>query len=113
VADRSETWWDKEELDRIGQGDGEEPSSSTALPPRWEAWRRTSATGAILTGVALGLQQVFEPQRQEVAIVAPAPTEPLHPTGPVSVQLDAENPSASRILVRAWMMHPTAEVPED
>ena len=28
----------------------------TALPPRFESWRRRSATGAILTGIGLGLR---------------------------------------------------------
>ncbi|MGI8493443.1 MAG: hypothetical protein ACR2KC_07845, partial [Acidimicrobiales bacterium] len=50
----------------------EEPEGTelhTGLPPRVESWRRRSATGAILTGFALGLQEALETKRKEPSIV--------------------------------------------
>ena len=82
----------------------DEPAQHNALPPRVEAWRRRSATGAMLTGIARGLGQVFEPEREQPAIVAEAPGEPLGPPRPVEAVLDPDDPSASTLVVRRWMM---------
>ncbi|HEX5266265.1 MAG TPA: hypothetical protein VFW24_05790 [Acidimicrobiales bacterium] len=80
------------------------PESHTALPARVEAWRRRTATGALLTGIARGFGEVFEPEREPAAIVAEAPGEPFGPPRPVEAILDPDDPSASSLVVRRWLM---------
>lgn len=82
------------------------PDRHTALPPWLEAWRRRTATGALLTGMARGLGAVFEPEREQPAIVAEAPGEPFGPPRPVEAVLDPDDPAASILLVRRWLMDP-------
>ena len=54
---------DDSDLHAADEGEGgrrrANDANHTALPPKVEAWRKRSATGAMLTGFALGLQQVF------------------------------------------------------
>lgn len=76
----------------------------TALPPRVEAWRRRTVTGALLTGIARGLGQALEPEREQPAIVAEAPGEPFGPPRPVEAVLDPDDPAASTLVVRRWLM---------
>jgi hypothetical protein len=75
----------------------------TGLPPRVESWRKRSATGAILTGFALGLQQVFEPERKEPAIVQETSGEP--PTDlPVEAELEGVVGRRSVVRIRPWLL---------
>lgn len=57
-------------LDGIEDPDNDEPVTAIAR------WRKTSTTGMILTGIGLGLQQVFGPPKDEIAIVSQAPSQP-------------------------------------
>ena len=102
---------DLDHLDDLGLSLDEGTEIHTALPARVEAWRRRTATGALLTGIARGLGQVFEPEREEPAIVAPAPGEPPGPPRPVEAVLDPDDPSASSLVVRRWLME-GAEPPD-
>ena len=89
------------------RADGAEPDADelrNALPQRVEAWRRRTVTGAMLTGIARGLGQVFEPERERAAIVAEMPGAPPPPPGPVEAQIDPDDPEASRLIVRRWML---------
>jgi hypothetical protein len=66
------------------------------LPPRrFDAWRRRSAIGAIATGVALGLKEIFEPTTNEPVITAEAPGEPPDAENRLRVILDPDDPSKS------------------
>jgi hypothetical protein len=85
---------------QLEEGDG----PRTSLPPRVEAWRRRTATGALLTGMVRGFGEVFEPERDQPAIVAQAPGEPLGPPRPVEAVLDPDDPSASSLVVRRWLL---------
>lgn len=93
-----------DDLDDLGLPFDEGAGNHTALPARVEAWRRRTATGALLTGIARGLGQVFEPEREQPAIVAEAPGEPLGPPRPVEAVLDPDDPAASSLVVRRWLM---------
>jgi len=94
-----------EALDALEALGLEDPDAMhTTLPPRVEAWRRRTATGALLTGMARGLGQVFEPERDRPAIVAEAPGEPFGPPRPVEAVLDPDDPAASTLVVRRWLM---------
>jgi hypothetical protein len=84
-------------------GVDEEEAQRTALPPKMEAWRRRSATGAILTGFAFGLREVFEPEREEPAIVQQVPGEPPGDL-PVEAHLDGTRPDESVVTIRPWLL---------
>jgi hypothetical protein len=88
--------------------DGEEPadaadSGRTALPPKVDAWRRRSATGAILTGFAMGLQQVFEKEKQEPAIVMQTSGDPPSDL-PVEAEVERARPRQSVVNIRPWLL---------
>lgn len=84
-------------------GDDDDGDGHTALPGRVEAWRRRSATGAILTGFALGLQEVFEPKRDEPGVVMETSGDP--PTDlPVEADFEYGRPRQSVVNVRPWLL---------
>ena len=51
-------------------------------PLRFNHWMKRSATGAVITGIAIGLQQALETPRQQPAFVIEASDVPDDPTGP-------------------------------
>ncbi|MGH9115454.1 MAG: hypothetical protein ACRDWW_06435, partial [Acidimicrobiales bacterium] len=87
-----------DEPDPAERGDG----LHTALPPRVEAWRKRSATGAILTGFALGLQEVLEPKREEPAIVMQTSGDPPRDL-PVEADFEHLRPRQSVVTLRPWL----------
>ena len=77
--------------------------SHTALPSKVEAWRRRSATGAILTGFAFGLQEVFEPKRGDPSIVMETSGDPPRDL-PVEADLESGRPRHSVVNIRPWLL---------
>ena len=75
----------------------------TALPGKVEAWRRRSATGAVLTGFALGLQQVFETKRDEPAIIMETSGEPPKDL-PIEADFEYGRPRSSVVNIRPWLL---------
>jgi hypothetical protein len=75
----------------------------TGLPDWAERWRVRSATGSVLTAVAFGLQQVFETERKEPAIVMETSGEPPSEL-PVEAQLEQLGPRQSSVTVRPWLL---------
>jgi hypothetical protein len=75
----------------------------TGLPDKVEKWRRNSATGAVFTAFAFGLQQVFEPERKEAAIVMQTSGDPPKDL-PVEAQLEQLGPRQSSVTVRRWLL---------
>jgi len=75
----------------------------TGLPDSIERWRQRSATGAVLTAFAFGLQNVFEPERKEPAIVMQTSGEPPMDL-PVEAQLEQLGPRQSTVTVRPWLL---------
>lgn len=68
-----------------------------------QKFRRNSAVGAVLNGMALGLRDVFDPvKREEAPIVQDAPGEPDVPRR-VDAHIDPDDPSASSVTVRPWL----------
>ncbi|MDP9074669.1 MAG: hypothetical protein M3N98_10935, partial [Actinomycetota bacterium] len=99
----------------LDPADGADAGGHTALPPRAETWRRRSATGAILTGIALGLREALEPRRNEPAIVIQVSGDPLEDL-PVEAHLDDVRPANSVVHIRPWLFaqgwdHPPADAP--
>jgi hypothetical protein len=75
----------------------------TALPPKVEGWRRRSATGAVLTGFALGLQSVFEPKRDEPSIVLETSGDPPQDL-PVEADMEYRRPRQTVVNIRPWLL---------
>ncbi len=80
-----------------------EAPRETGLPDRIEKWRRNSATGAVMTAFAFGLQQVFEPERKEPAIVLQTSGDPPKDL-PVEARLEQLGPRQSSVTVRRWLL---------
>jgi hypothetical protein len=75
-------------------------ASSGELPDelplrRFDAWRRRSAVGAIATGVALGLRDIFQPTKIEPVMTAEAPGDPPDAANRLRVILDPDDPTKS------------------
>jgi hypothetical protein len=92
--------------------DRTEDGGQTALPPKVEAWRKRSATGAILTGFALGLQQAFDKEREEPAIVMQTSGDPPRDL-PVDATLEQGRPRHSVVNVRPWLLRDGAGETQD
>jgi hypothetical protein len=80
-----------------------EGAPHTALPPKLEAWRKRSATGAVLTGFALGLQQAFEKEREQPAIVMQTSGDPPKDL-PVEADVQHGRPRHSVVSIRPWLL---------
>ncbi|HEX2117781.1 MAG TPA: hypothetical protein VHF91_01240 [Acidimicrobiales bacterium] len=75
------------------------PAEAPRVPPR----KARTATGALLTGIALGLRDVFDPEkkRDTIAIEQEAPTEPDEPQE-YEIRL-AASPRDSQAIYRPWV----------
>ncbi len=61
----------------------------------FDRWRRQSSIGGVGTGIARGLQAVFAPPTDEIAIVAAVPGEPPDADQRMRVVLDHDDPTKS------------------
>jgi hypothetical protein len=92
-------WYDDDVLAAIDAG----PLRSEPPPPpppvsRLSAWSRRSAIGAVLTGMALGLQEVFDPEEERTIVIEVEDDESL-PDLPVQMILDPDSPHGSLCIV--------------
>jgi hypothetical protein len=107
-GDAAGTGDDLDDLDDDEDGDA---GQQTALPPKVEAWRRRSATGAVLTGFALGLQQALGKEQEQPAIVMQTAGDP--PTDlPVEAEVEQGRPRQSVVNIRPWLLPNRAEETE-
>jgi hypothetical protein len=79
----------------------EEPDPGDESREGFDRWRKESAIGGIGTGIARGLQAVFAPPADEIAIVAAVPGEPPDADTRVRVILDPDDPTKSVAVVPA------------
>jgi hypothetical protein len=86
-----------------GIADPDEGEQHTALPPKVEGWRKRSATGAVLTGFALGLQSVFEPKKEEPSIVLETSGDPPRDL-PVEADMEYRRPRQTVVNIRPWLL---------
>jgi hypothetical protein len=101
-----------------GEGDDDpeaagevDDAKQTALPPKVEAWRRRSATGAILTGFALGLQQALGKEQEQPAIIMQTSGDPPADL-PVEAEVEQGRPRQSVVNIRPWLL-PDRSNPDD
>ena len=78
----------------------EEAAAEGSDPLRFSSWMKRSATGAVLTGIALGLQHALEREREQPAFVMEAPGEPDEPEGPIALHFDPEDPGKTVAVIR-------------
>jgi hypothetical protein len=83
--------------------DVDREAAQSGSQSRFEGWRKRSATGAILTGIARGLQQVFEKEREEPSIVQETSGDP--PTDlPVEADVQQGRARHSIVSIRPWLL---------
>ena len=88
--------------DRPDDPANEEASNQDLASRRFDAWRRRSAIGGMATGMALGLQEIFYPNKNEPVLTAEAPGDPPDADERLRVILDPDDPTKSvAILPRA------------
>lgn len=108
-----EDWSELEALDFEDRYDPEELAVIEAGPSRpvnepvtrVSQWRRRSALGAVLTGFALGLQEVFDPE-EERSIVIEVDDDGLPTDLPVQMFLDPDSPAGSLCIVHRTGVKP-------
>jgi hypothetical protein len=72
---------------------------------RFERWRRRTATGAVLTGIALGLREALESEKERPAMVQPVPGGDGDDDRGVDLYMDPEHPELTVAVVRPWLWH--------
>ncbi len=80
--------------------DSTDEPEGAADPLRFSNWMKRSATGAVLSGIALGLQHALEREREQPAFVMEAPGEPDEPEGPISLHFDPDDPGKTVAVIR-------------
>jgi hypothetical protein len=65
--------------------------------------RKASGVGAVLTGIAMGLQEVFYPEEDEIEMVVDADGEP-DLDHPVILDFDPTSPPGSHADARPWLL---------
>lgn len=107
-------WYDPDtvaDLDRwsarhsVLHADDDHVAEAPALASRITSWSRRTTMGAVMSGMAFALQEVFEPKDQAV-IVVEVDDDGLPHDLPVQLLLDPDNPAGSLALVHRTGMKP-------
>jgi hypothetical protein len=85
----------------IEGAEGVDPAVTEAErdPLRFNNWMKRSTTGAVMTGIAIGLREALEPRRPEVAFVIEA-SDPNDPDGPIDLRFDPDSPQNTVAVIR-------------
>jgi hypothetical protein len=83
-----------------GAGADADDDAESRDPLRFNNWMKRSATGAVMTGIAVGLQQALQLPRQEPAFVIEASGEPHDPNRPIDLHFDPDNPADTVAIIR-------------
>jgi hypothetical protein len=84
-----------DELEPVVDTSSDAEAADTEVSGGFDRWRKESALGAVGTGVARGLQSVFAPRVDEIAVVASVPGEPPDADQRLLVILDPDDPTKS------------------
>ncbi|HLH28907.1 MAG TPA: hypothetical protein VKW77_08310 [Acidimicrobiales bacterium] len=91
---------------------GEAAEEETGPDPlRFHRWMTQSATGAVLTGVALGLKQALVRHEDRPAYVVDSPGEPADDAARLQLRFDPDDPTRTIAVVRADAASPTPPAP--
>jgi hypothetical protein len=103
---------DPEELHEVDDPDIDSDPEEPDPPSRtFDGWRRRSAIGGIATGIAMGLQEVFQPNKNEPVLVAEAPGDPPDADRGFRVVLDPDDPTKATVIM-ATPPNPPSDQPE-
>jgi hypothetical protein len=80
--------------------DGDEDDYVPHEPLPFQKWVKRSATGAVLSGIAIGLRDVLQPKRELPAFVMEAPGEPEDPDAPITLHFDPDDPTKTVAVIR-------------
>jgi hypothetical protein len=80
-------------------------------PLRFSNWMKRSATGAVMTGIAVGLKEALQPQKKEVPFVIEARGEPDDPDKPIDLHFDPDSPADTVAIIRRPAAGPDAPTP--
>jgi len=69
-------------------------------PLRFSNWMKRSATGAVMTGIAVGLKEALQPKTKEVPFVIEARGEPDDPDKPIDLRFDPDSPEDTVAIIR-------------
>ena len=97
--------------DLVDEGTGDDDPGPHD-PLRFNQWMKRSAAGAVLSGIALGLQQALEPKRELPAFVMEAPGEPEDPDAPITLRFDPDDPTKTVAVIRARTGSDTTTTPD-
>jgi hypothetical protein len=88
------------------QADPDQADSDQSL--RFDRWRKRSAAGVMMSGIALGLQEALTLPRQDPPFVIQASGEP-DAEGPIDLQFDPDDPSSTVAVIRPWLADPKTD----
>ena len=84
--------WDRRDGGRLRRrGHGEVGEGKDPL--RFSNWMKRSATGAVMTGIAVGLKEALQTQKKEVPFVIESREEPDDPDKPIDLHFDPDSPN--------------------
>ncbi len=69
-------------------------------PLRFSNWMKRSATGAVMTGIAVGLKEALQTQKKEVPFVIESRDEPDDPDKPIDLHFDPDSPQSTVAIIR-------------
>ena len=82
------------------------PPGDVPAPTRFESWRRTTATGVVLTAIAFGLREALEEPGDRPGIVQEHDEPLFREDEAVEVHLDWGRPEEGWAVVRPWLLGP-------
>ncbi|MDQ6927820.1 MAG: hypothetical protein M3159_04060 [Actinomycetota bacterium] len=84
-----------------------------AEPRPVDRWRRSTASGALTAALALGFQQVFEPEKTDtIGIEQEAPARPVDPDA-LELHFDPMNSQGSSVIIHRRPQPDPEPQPED
>ena len=90
-----------EAIDDLAEVDRSD-NPARAEPRPVDKWRRNTATGALTAALALGFQQVFDPEKKDtIGIEQEAPSQPADPDEKVELRFDPLNSHGNTVVVHA------------
>lgn len=92
-------WYDPEVAAVLDAWEPPEYLRNRPLPSRLKTWSRSSLLGVVVSGMALGLQEVLEPKREDAIVIEVDADGDPHDL-PIRLFLDPDDPSGSLCIVR-------------